>query len=866
MADGTLLEKWANRISEAMVIALVCLAPWAFGAVEAWAELMIDAGIGLVAVLQVFNNRRSNDVSRLSAAPGLALLGLSVLALAQAASLSGPSAAIANSIHLTESDLSPKRAERILGDSSSPVASPSQTISLNPEESVNIAVRLAAAWVLFQCVLGMGGGFAAYRRFAAATAANAAIMALFSLVQAATWNGKVFWLRACPVADGWRSGGPFVCHNHLAAYLNIGLGMSWGFLLGSECWRRGPGGLGVRCWSAYAVGLTLVGVISSHSRSGFLAMLTAIIVTTLMLRTRIRRVGVGLVVATAMVVVLLVVSGTSSPFRRLASIENASSYEDRIAIWRASVQAWISKPILGSGLGSFATAVAPWFRVDDGIVYARAENEYLDLLVEGGVIGFGIALVGVITAAWSGFRSFQGAGSPRDEALIAGGLFGLSALAIQSLGDFSPHIPGVALTAVVLSAHLYNLRRIDRLRRSVKSAVEARRYWVCGSMIFAIFLMAMHVFYLARAESRLAGSGIPPPGSFSPGGAVRGVPKSILERRRKSLESALADRPDWAEGHLRLGLIHLSLYEQSVVDWIGETLNDAERSARLADPLWLHAVVHSHAGREDRIRFVERKVVEQEPVRRHLIPATRCFLEARRCSPALASIHARLASLDYLLIGKESASVYGNRAVRLAGSDRRTLELTALATAQAGDLELAARAWRRCLVARPSEWQVVADEASNFLSPARILAEVAPKGGRFLILFSDHLYSAPTNRDARVLFLKEALRRLPSDPELTTGDRFHLEAIAHARLKDPRTARDCWEKAMRMEPQQTIWRREYAEWLMSEGDFDTAYRQAVTGVQLDPDDPALRETLATAADALARGDDGLPQNQATENR
>src|SRR5947209_5966376 len=85
----------------------------------------------------------------------------------------------------------------------------------------------AWAWILFQAVLGLDRPLPAFRRFGVATAVNACLLAVFSVIQWLTWNGKVYWVRDAPRPDlSWYSGGPFACHNHLAAYLNVGLGFA----------------------------------------------------------------------------------------------------------------------------------------------------------------------------------------------------------------------------------------------------------------------------------------------------------------------------------------------------------------------------------------------------------------------------------------------------------------------------------------------------------------------------------------------------------------------------------------------------------------------------------------------------------------
>ena len=87
--DERLLIHRARQVSEAIVLASACLAPWAFGAVDAWARFGLDLGIVLLAVLAVLIGRGSNRGRGLPCIPSLALAGLVLLALAQAVPLPG---------------------------------------------------------------------------------------------------------------------------------------------------------------------------------------------------------------------------------------------------------------------------------------------------------------------------------------------------------------------------------------------------------------------------------------------------------------------------------------------------------------------------------------------------------------------------------------------------------------------------------------------------------------------------------------------------------------------------------------------------------------------------------------------------------
>ena len=183
---------------------------------------------------------------RLSSLPGLALGGLAVLAIAQATPLPAGLLGRLDPVTTTlRGDLLPARPEVVLGDPAAPVAFPPPTISLEPGVTVHVAVKLVAAWVLFQAVLGLTSGFAGLRRLGLVLAGNATLMALVGLVQALTWNGDLLWIRPLPNASAWSSGGPFTCHSHFAEYLNLGLGFALGALLawagmGCSPWFWGP--------------------------------------------------------------------------------------------------------------------------------------------------------------------------------------------------------------------------------------------------------------------------------------------------------------------------------------------------------------------------------------------------------------------------------------------------------------------------------------------------------------------------------------------------------------------------------------------------------------------------------------------------
>jgi tetratricopeptide (TPR) repeat protein len=246
------------------------------------------------------------------------------------------------------------------------------------------------------------------------------------------------------------------------------------------------------------------------------------------------------------------------------------------------------------------------------------------------------------------------------------------------------------------------------------------------------------------------------------------------------------------------------------------------------------------------------EILDHQPVRDYLIPAARSFLEARRCSPDLALSHARLASLDYLIERGESTSVHAARALRMSGYDHLVLGVAAQAAVQAGDLDLAARCWRKSLAINKYAWKETATVAAMSMKPEQILHEVLPPGGRYPLLLADQLYAAPEWREARDLFLKAALERL-NDDDATPAERLWLEGQIRARLDEHDPARKLMIDALVEDPTHPEWREEFIDWLVNWGDFEEASRQARIGLTLHPDHPGIQRALQSALDASARG-------------
>jgi tetratricopeptide (TPR) repeat protein len=835
----------ARRVAEGIAVGIACLAPWAFGSVDAWAEFGLYVGTAAIAGLVAVADGTSSRSRRLLCWPGLGLAGLALLALFQAVPLPGGLFPWISPASATlRADLLPRAPELVVGDPGPVVPLPWLRLSQDPGESLRMAARLAGGWLLFQGVLGLGSGMAGARRLAVALSINAALLSAFSIVQTLTWNGRIFWVRPVRFGDAWSVGGPFDHHTHLAECLNMGLGMALGLAIPGG-WRAFLRGGTNRPWAAFAGLAIAAGIIASNSRGGFLAMLGAGGVVALASRARAIGLGLGLaiggVAVLALVVLMLMTQGNASPLGgRLASILDPGNdaYSVRMMLARAALQAWWAYPTWGTGLGTFPSGTSPYLEGSQGSSFARAENEYLDLLSEAGLVGAALMLLGLLGVVRLARRALAGLAGPRDRGLVLGATFGLTALAINSLSDFGPHVAGVGVPAIILVATLCRAG-LDAESRGESGGVPPRRvarlgWTLCGLATVGIGIgLAYRGWADARAESLLAVEGLPRPGG--PPASMDDLTRTLteLERRREALEAALALDPGWADGHLRLGVIDLIVYYK-------RKAGDPNRPANL---LGVFEAARDGARRLD------------GSTRRHLVPAARSFLEARRACPVSPLAHAGLASLAGLLEGGDPAAAYLGRASRLAGNRREVLTLAGGLAAGVGDLELAALCWRRALEAGPDDWAGIADAASAALTPDQILDEVIPNG-RLALQFADRLYpkadAGGGSKPARRKFLREAARRLPDDRDVGPAERLQLEAHAWAGLDEPGPAREKMEEALALEPGNFAWRKELIGWLLRWGRVDEAHEQAKVGFYYASDSKATREALEVTADAMAR--------------
>lgn len=687
----------AARCGGQLVAAVaVTAAPWVFGGVELRAQVWL-LGASLVAaiclLIAILADGKSTVLLPLAALPLLAAL---VLGFGQLLPLNPKMAGW----------LSPRGAELrqdLMSETNAsdvalaagldlPPLPDRQPLSLYPAST-----RLDLAWLALAAALFVFGAvlFAspqAQVRLWAAVAVNGAAIAFFGLVQKLSFNGMLYW--RVPLTQGGEPFASFVNRNNAAGFLNLCLAAA----LGLTIWAfQGSGFLAVRPagrfspdephvarrppWHALRdfvahlevrtlAAVTLAGVISagiicSLSRGGMLSMAVAaaVVAATALASRRFsgRLVWAGAAVLAGLILVSWVGMGGAAKARLATVLERPVLEEGRLRHWRDAVQAVPDFWRCGSGLGTYRYIYGLYLRQPASSWYCHAENEYLEILVEGGVIGLGLllALLALIgTASWRLLRS-----GPDHLAPVAGlvGMFALASQAVHALCDFGLHMPSNAMLFAILCGAAAGRAAQLKSVRPVRGTLAGRLVPVAIGSGLAIVAAWGACQAAGGAKVQTAMKHIPPVRSPS-----EDAP-SLLSQSIARMSESLAAWPEDAVGQSLSAKLWIGLYRnRAFQDLCRQWPSQAHRGA-----LWETTsprALHERACRLARVNMTDSlgQLRQDRLVEENLAVALKHLVLARRACPLLPDVHLLIAELSVLVAEPGTDRVHLDRAKRVA--------------------------------------------------------------------------------------------------------------------------------------------------------------------------------------------------------
>jgi O-antigen ligase len=184
--------------------------------------------------------------------------------------------------------------------------------------------------------------------------------------------------------------------------------------------------------------LLVVGLLAAQSRGGLAAFAVAVLALPLALRHR--RLAAAIVAAVVLSGVAWMGAGG-----HLRAFEARGVRSNRLALWADAARLVKDFPVFGCGFNAFGSAYVPYQRVDPYEWYGEAHNEYLQALVENGVVGAALAVLLLATLLRRAVRAC------RLGPLEAGCLASLLGLCAHNLVEFNWQIPANAATWVALA-------------------------------------------------------------------------------------------------------------------------------------------------------------------------------------------------------------------------------------------------------------------------------------------------------------------------------------------------------------------------------------------------------------------------------
>ena len=394
------------------ICALLAFSVLAFGAVEEWAQAVLEVGAATLLVLWALRIYRRRSEQLMIPPELLPLCGFALLAVVQWV------------FHLTASRYYTRADLQLL------------VLYMIVVFLMAQAYSRTSHWRGFVWFL-MSLGF---------------FVSILGVLQYLTFNGKLYWFRT--MRFGGLPFGPYVNRNHFAGFAEMVIPVALVPLVLGKVRRER-----LFLVALFAV-VPIVALLLSASRGGIISFVVQLIVLALLLlvrkiRTRSVIVGGVVVLCAVMMVSWIGVQQVLQRFSGMQSLEVSAG--KRSAMRQDTWRLFLDHPVVGTGLGTFEMAFPPYDSLYDGKVVNHAHNDYLEALAETGLVG------GICCALFLGvllLNSMKGLaelGTSFGAALNLSGLIACVGILVHSLVDFNLHIPANALMFFV-SAHMATAR------------------------------------------------------------------------------------------------------------------------------------------------------------------------------------------------------------------------------------------------------------------------------------------------------------------------------------------------------------------------------------------------------------------------
>jgi O-antigen ligase len=283
------------------------------------------------------------------------------------------------------------------------------------------------------------------------------VLAMFAIIQEFTSNGKIYWVVSTQ-HGGWIYG-PYVNHAHYAGLMEMLVPFALVFALTNWAGRSG------RAFFLFAAIVMSSTIFLSLSLGGMIAFSAEIAVLSLVLfrGSRLLFKGPRPVSGEILIIVLLCIAlilwlawlrpaGLMDRLARLLNPISDAGVTGRVAIVRDSLRMLRDRPALGWGLGTFPIVYPSYRSFFSNLWVNEAHNDFVQTLVETGVIGFIFAASFLVLLFRRGLHNLKHWRSEIQSSMALAAFLGCIGILVHGFFDFNLQIPANAAFFFALSA------------------------------------------------------------------------------------------------------------------------------------------------------------------------------------------------------------------------------------------------------------------------------------------------------------------------------------------------------------------------------------------------------------------------------
>lgn len=185
-------------------------------------------------------------------------------------------------------------------------------------------------------------------------------------------------------------------------------------------------------------------------------------------------------------------------------------YVTRTSIWRSSFRTFLDAPLLGVGKGNFEIATPPYWTEKAKDVYAhhleagrQAHNEYIEIAVETGIVGFGAFIWFLLCLGSRSLSLWKKQLTGERRTLMLAIVWAMTAVLVDSMVNFDLQTPACALSFFVLVG-VIDVLGLEQEPRSTAIRLRERSGSIARVAVWVLLPVLMLLGALSIARPFLA--------------------------------------------------------------------------------------------------------------------------------------------------------------------------------------------------------------------------------------------------------------------------------------------------------------------------------------------------------------------------